>query len=142
MSKVLIVFWSGTGNTLEMANAIEKGIQNTGAQTDVFNVSDFDSATIEKYDKIAFGCPSMGDEVLEESEFEPFFMEIENQISGKNIALFGSYGWGDGAWMRSWEDRVRAAGGKLFEEGMIVMSTPDNSATEECIHFGERFAAL
>ncbi len=135
MSKVLAVYWSGTGNTEAMAQAIGKG-----AQADVFSVSDFDASKIGEYDKIAFGCSAMGDEVLEESEFEPFFTEVENQLSGKNIALFGSYGWGDGEWMRSWQERVTAAGGKLFEQGLIVNSAPDDDALNDCIHFGERFA--
>lgn len=142
MEKILIVYWSGTGNTEAMAKAVAEGAKGKDNTVDVFLVSDFDVSKIGDYDKLALGCPSMGDEVLEESEFEPFFTQIENQISGKNTALFGSYGWGDGAWMRDWQDRVQTAGGRLFEEGLTALSTPDDPVIEQCRDFGKRFAAL
>ena len=94
--KVAVIYWSGTGNTEQMAQAIAEG-----AGADLFAVSDF-SGKLDAYDRVAFGCSAMGDEVLEESEFEPFFAEVEGELSGKTIALFGSYGWGDGQWMRDW----------------------------------------
>ena len=117
--KVAVIYWSGTGNTEQMAQAIAEG-----AGADLFAVSDF-SGKLDAYDRVAFGCSAMGDEVLEESEFEPFFAEVEGELSGKTIALFGSYGWGDGQWMRDWVDRAKADGAVVFgDEGLIVNETP------------------
>ncbi len=134
-----IVYWSGTGNTQAMANAIEAGMKEAGAQTTLLNVSVADPSIIEKYEKFAFGCPSMGAEVLEESEFEPFFTAIEGKLSGKKIALFGSYGWGDGEWMRNWEERVEAVGAKLFTTGLIQQESPDQDV---CKAFGRDYTAF
>lgn len=108
MSKTAVIYWSGTGNTEMMAKAIAEG-----AGADLFAVSEF-SGNIADYDRIAFGCAAMGAEVLEEDEFEPFFAAIEGSLSGKTVVLFGSYGWGDGEWMRNWEERVKADGAVLF----------------------------
>ena len=131
-----IIYWSGTGNTEAMANAIAKGI---GAEAEVFSVDNVDSSVVGKYEKLAFGCPSMGAEVLEEESFEPFFSAIEGSLGGKKVALFGSYGWGDGEWMRDWQVRVNATGASLFEEGFIQQEAPDEGACEE---FGSKFAAF
>ena len=125
--KTAVIYWSGTGNTEQMANAVA---EEAGAE--LFNVSNF-SGDISGYDRIAFGCPAMGAEVLEEDEFEPFFTSIEASLSGKTIALFGSYGWGDGEWMRNWEERVISAGANLINgEGLIVNETPDDDAIANC----------
>ena len=102
MSKVAVVFWSGTGNTEQMAEAVAEGAKSAGAEVTLANVNDFDSSSVVDFDGIAFGCPAMGAEVLEDSEFEPVFNECESALNGKSIALFGSYGWGDGEWMRNW----------------------------------------
>jgi flavodoxin short chain len=131
---IAVIYWSGTGNTEAMANAIAEG-----AKADLFSVDMF-QASVKDYEKIAFGCPSMGDENLEESEFEPFFTEIESDLQGKKVALFGSYGWGDGEWMRSWQNRVKEDGAILFEEGLIVNETPNDEALDNCKVFGERFS--
>lgn len=133
--KVAVIYWSGTGNTEQMAKAIAEG-----AGADLFAVSDF-SGKLDAYDRVAFGCSAMGDEVLEESEFEPFFAEVEGELSGKTIALFGSYGWGDGQWMRDWVDRAKADGAVVFgDEGLIVNETPSEEDLENCKQFGENFA--
>lgn len=142
MSNVLIVYWSSTGNTETMANLIAEGVRQAGGQADVFTVADFQSAKTKDYDKIAFGCPAMGDEVLEENEFDPFFSKVESQLKGKNIALFGSYGWGDGAWMRDWQDRAQTAGARLIDDGLIVQSSPDADAEELCRTLGKNLASL
>ena len=136
MSKVAVVFWSGTGNTEAMAQAVAEGIQEKGAEAESISAADFGSSRVGEYDAIAFGCPAMGDEVLEESEFEPMFEEVEGSLSGKKIALFGSYGWGDGQWMRDWEARCRKAGAVLVSEGLTVNETPEDSALEECRSLG------
>ena len=133
--KIAVIYWSGTGNTEMMAQAIAEG---SGGE--LFKVSDF-SGNLADYDKIAFGCPAMGAEVLEEEEFDPFFTGIENMLSGKDVALFGSYGWGDGEWMRNWEERTSASGAKLFGgEGLMVNETPTDDDMEKCRAFGADFA--
>ena len=119
--KTAVIYWSGTGNTEAMANAVAEG-----AGTEAVTVSDF-SGSIADFDALAFGCPAMGAEVLEEDEFEPFFAGIEQELSGKKVLLFGSYGWGDGEWMRSWAERVKAAGAALLgDEGYIVNEAPSD----------------
>lgn len=137
MKKIAVIYWSSTGNTEAMAKAVA-----VGAGADLFSVSEIDIDEALSYDSIAFGCPSMGAEVLEESEFDPFFTVIESKLGNKNIALFGSYGWGDGEWMRDWEVRARATGANLFEDGLIINETPDSEGTDECIAFGKRFSSL
>ena len=119
--KTAVIYWSGTGNTEAMAKAAAEG-----ANAELFSVSDF-SGNIADYEAFAFGCPAMGAEVLEEDEFEPFFTDAEASLSGKKVILFGSYGWGDGEWMRNWEERVKAAGAELIGgEGFIVNEAPSD----------------
>ena len=119
--KTAVIYWSGTGNTEAMAKAVAEG-----AGAELFTVSDF-SGNIADYDAIAFGCPAMGAEVLEEDEFDPFFTSIEGSLSGKKVLLFGSYGWGDGEWMRNWADRTKNVGANLIaEEGFIVNEAPSD----------------
>ncbi|WP_195984792.1 flavodoxin [Clostridium sp. D33t1_170424_F3] len=137
MSKAAIIYWTGTGNTEGMANAIAEGLRAGGAEADVFAVSD--APALDAYEKVAFGCPAMGDEVLEEAEFDPYFSAEEAKLGGKKVALFGSYGWGDGQWMRDWQDRVSVDGALLFEEGLMANGAPDEAV---CAAFGERFAAF
>lgn len=133
--KNAVIYWSGTGNTEMMAKAVAEG-----AGAELFAVSEF-SGNIANYDRIAFGCPAMGAEVLEEDEFEPFFTSIEGSLSGKTVALFGSYGWGDGEWMRNWEERVKAGGAVLFgDEGLVVNETPSDDDLAECRELGENLA--
>lgn len=137
MSKTAVIYWTGTGNTEAMANAIASGI----GDADVMPVSEADASAVAQYDKIAFGCPAMGDEVLEESEFEPFFADVEGSLSGKKVALFGSYGWGDGQWMRDWVQRTEQAGASVYQgQGLIVNETPDDDALAQCRDFGAGFA--
>lgn len=130
--KTAVIYWSGTGNTEAMANAVAEG-----AGVEALSVSIF-SGSIDEYDAIAFGCPAMGSEVLEESEFEPYFSAIESKLSGKKVALFGSYGWGDGEWMRSWEDRVKENGAILVNgEGVIANEAPSDDDLEKCKALGK-----
>lgn len=140
MKKVLIVYTSTTGNTQAMAEAMKEGIIRTGAEADCLEASA--APSFNGYDGYCFGCPAMGAEVLEEAEFEPYFSSVEEQLANQKVALFGSYGWGDGQWMRDWQDRVIQDGALLFEEGLIVNGTPETSALEECRSFGERFLAF
>ena len=137
MSKVAVVFWSGTGNTEAMAMAVAEGAKEKGAEVSVLTASEFSADQVGSFDAIAFGCPSMGAEQLEEMEFEPMFSACENRLSGKTIALFGSYGWGDGEWMRNWEERAKNDGAILVGgEGLIVNETPDDEALEKCAALG------
>ena len=140
MSKVAVVYWSGTGNTAAMASAVEQGAKDAGAEVEVFGPSDFSADKVAGYDGIAFGCPAMGAEVLEESEYEPMFTDVEGSLSGKKIGLFGSYGWGDGQWMRDWEDRCRAAGANLISDGVMANNAPGDDAIEECKSLGRGLA--
>ena len=129
--KTAVIYWSGTGNTEQMAAAVAEG-----AGAELIRVSDF-SGDIAEYDRLAFGCSAMGDEVLEEEEFEPFFAAIEGALRGKNIALFGSYGWGDGEWMRTWESDCDNAGVNLVCESVICTEAPDETALEACRALGK-----
>lgn len=141
MKKVGIIYWSGTGNTEAMAKAIAEGAKVAGAEVDLMTSADFSSAKVDNYDTFAFGCPSMGDEVLEEIEFEPMFTECENSLSGKQVALFGSYGWGDGQWMREWVGRCEDDNMQLIEdEGLIVNETPNDDDLELCRALGKKLA--
>ena len=138
MDKIAVIYWSGTGNTEAMANAIAEGIKSAGGEADVFAVSDFAVDTFDSYKKVALGCSAMGDEVLEEAEFEPFFCDIEGKLGDKKVALFGSYGWGDGKWMRDWEERV--PGANLFAEGLMVNGMPAGATKDEFVKKKKKFA--
>ncbi len=140
MSKTAIVYWSGTGNTEEMAKAIQKGTRQAGEEAQLFEVEQFSPDEIAKYDGVFFGCPAMGDEVLEESTFEPFFEQAEKQLAGVPVALFGSYGWGGGAWMEAWAERTRQAGAKLFSGGLTVENGPTDEDLAACEALGQLFA--
>ncbi len=140
MSKVAVVFWSGTGNTEAMAEKVAEGAKTAGAEVSVFTASEFEAAKLDEFDAVAFGCPSMGAEQLEEDEFEPMFAECEGKLNGKKIALFGSYGWGDGEWMRTWEADCRADGAQLLAEPVICNEIPDADAQEACIALGRALA--
>ena len=139
MSKIAVVYWSGTGNTEQMASAVLEGAKEKGADAVLFTSSEFDAAMMEQYDAVAFGCPAMGAEVLEEDEFQPMFDACEGKISGKKIALFGSYGWGDGEWMRSWEETCRNAGAELACDSVICNEAPDDEVLKQCRELGAAF---
>ena len=137
MSKVAVVYWSSTGNTEAMANAVAEGAKAAGAEVISFESADFSADKVDEFDAIAFGCPAMGDEVLEEDEFEPMFNSCETKLSGKKVGLFGSYGWGDGEWMRTWCGRAKDAGAELVEdEGLICNNTPDDEGLAACRELG------
>ncbi len=142
MNKIAIVFWSGTGNTEAMAGFIAEGIRAAGGEAELLGPGEFSASQFSAYSAVAFGCPAMGSEVLEEMEFEPMFASLEGSLSGKRIALFGSYGWGDGQWMRDWRARCDNAGANLLDEvGLMVNETPDAEAEEACRELGKKLAA-
>ena len=141
MSKSAVIYWSGTGNTEAMAQAVLDGLNGAGEDAALFSADSVRAADAVQYDKLALGCPAMGAEVLEESVFEPFFTELEPLLSGKKVALFGSYGWGDGQWMREWQERTEKAGAVPCGEGLIVNEAPDEAGLESCRALGARLAS-
>ncbi|MCR4653423.1 MAG: flavodoxin [Eubacterium sp.] len=140
MSKVAVVFWSGTGNTEAMANAVAEGAKSGGADVTIFEAGEFTAAKVAEFDAIAFGCPAMGAEVLEETEFEPMFESVESALGGKKTGIFGSYGWGDGQWMRDWKDRCDAAGAALVNDGVMANNAPGDAELDECKELGAALA--
>ena len=136
MKNIAIVYWSGTGNTEAMAAAVAEGIKNAGAEVTQFTAGEFGPERLADFDAVAFGCPAMGAEVLEEDEFQPMFDSCQGKLGGKAIALFGSYGWGDGEWMRQWEEDCRNAGAELVCDSVICQEAPDAEAEEACRRLG------
>ena len=140
---ISIVYWSQTGNTQAMAEAISEGVTEAGKEAKIIDVTDASLDALKTEKVFALGCPAMGAEVLEESEMEPFVSELEGSVGGKTIALFGSYGWGDGQWMRDWVDRMTAAGAVVVDgEGVICNEAPDDEALEACKDLGKQLAEL
>lgn len=137
--KINIIYWSGTGNTEKMASLIKEGAEGKGAEVNVKEVADASAADLD-CDVLTLGCPSMGSEVLEEDEFDPFIASIEGSVSGKKLALFGSYGWGDGEWMRNFDTRMKVAGAVLVTDSLIVNEAPEGDAAEQCKAFGAQIA--
>lgn len=140
MSKIAIVYWSGTGNTQQMADLVAEGAKGAGAEVQVFLCADFSAEMMDSFDAVAFGCPAMGAEQLEESEFEPLFNACEGKLKDKKLGLFGSYGWGDGEWMRTWEDTCRDDGAFLVMDGVICNDAPSGESEEACRTLGAALA--
>ena len=139
--KAAVIYWSMTGNTEAMAAAVAEGAVNAGLEVDLKHVSQISADEALGYDILALGCPAMGAEVLEEGEFEPFFTQLEGRLSGKRVALFGSYGWGDGQWMRDWQERTEAAGANLVGgEGLMANEMPGDAELEACRALGGALA--
>ena len=142
MAKIAVVFWSGSGNTEAMANAVMEGIAKGSAEGELIRVGDFSADRIADYDGILMGCPACGTEELDDSEFEPFFAEAEGKLSGVKVGMFGSYGWGGGAFMDTWTERVRAAGGAMVADGVTCELEPDDDAITRCEELGEAMAQV
>ena len=137
MSKIAVVYWSSTGNTESMAAKVAEGARAAGAEVTCCTAAEFSADMMDNFDAIAFGCPSMGSEQLEESEFEPMFSSCKPKLSGKKIALFGSYGWGDGEWMRTWEKNCVANGAVLACDSVICNEAPDADTETACVNLGK-----
>lgn len=137
MKKVAVVYWSGTGNTESMANEVVLGVTEAGGEVSLLECNQFNSESVKEYDAIAFGCPSMGSEQLEECEFEPMFTSCIPNLKGKSIALFGSYGWGDGQWMQEWEEECVANQMTLVADPVICNEAPGEEAIEACRGLGK-----
>ena len=140
MSKIAVVYWSGTGNTEAMAEFVAEGARSAGADVTVFPVSEFSASRIDEFDAVAFGCPAMGAGQLEDSEFEPVFNECEAKLRDKKIGLFGSYDWGDGEWMRTWEETCRGDGAVFAADSVIANNAPDDNAASACKALGAALA--
>lgn len=141
MESIKVIYWSGTGNTEQMAEAVAQGIEKGGAAADVREVSEVSAEILKGENVFALGCPAMGAEVLEEDNMEPFMSELEGELEGRTVGLFGSYGWGDGEWMRDWEKRVTGHGVVLAEgEGVIGCEEPDEETLRKCRELGESLA--
>lgn len=136
MKKIAIIYYSDSGNTEQMAESVLEGAKASGADASLFNVSEITPEVALSYDALALGCSAKGVEQLEESTFEPFFAELETKLSGKTIGLFGSYGWGGGEWMRTWEERVKNSGANLVRDGVISLEAPDETVLDECKSIG------
>ncbi|MFV0498913.1 MAG: flavodoxin [Bacilli bacterium] len=137
MKKIAVIYWSGTGNTEAMADAVAMGIEEKGASADLIAVDSFDVSTISTYDAFAFGCPSMGSEVLEESEFQPMWDDIISELIGKSVILFGSYDWGDGEWMQEWEESCGDLGIEVIDT-LTCNLTPDDDDLSKCSELGKK----
>lgn len=140
MKNVTVIYWSGTGNTKLMAQAVAEGAKEIDAEVKVLPVAAASAEDVQTDGALALGCPAMGAEELEEGEFEPFFSGVEGLLSGKKLALFGSYDWGDGQWMRDWQARAEAAGAVLCADGLIANNTPDGDALADCRALGRALA--
>ena len=139
--KTAVVYWSGTGNTEAMAGSVAEGAKSAGAEVSVFTAADFSADMVDQFDSIAFGCPSMGSEQLEDSEFEPMFNACEAELSGKKVGLFGSYGWGSGQWLEDWCARCKEDGAVMQEEpGVMANEAPDDDAIAACNALGAKLA--
>ena len=142
MSKIAVIYWSGTGNTEAMVDLVASAAAAAGASVDKFTASEFNTASAGDYTGFALGCPAMGAEQLEESEFEPMFSDLEGSLNGKKVAMFGSYGWGDGQWMRDWVERAQGDGAQVFGgEGLICNEAPDDDVQAACRKLGADLAA-
>lgn len=139
MSKVAIVFWSGTGNTEAMADLVAQGVRAKGGEAELIQASNFNSGMVDGFDSFAFGCPAMGDEELEEFEFAPMYEEVEPSLVGRRVALFGSYDWNDGEWMEEWEKRAEEAGLDVVDT-VIAKDYPDDEASADCMRLGSLLA--
>ena len=135
MNRICVIYWSGTGNTQAMAEAVARG-----AGAELFSCEDFDTQKLNEYSAVAFGCPAMGAEVLEEEVFEPVFDACKPLLKDKRVALFGSYGWGDGEWMRNWEERCTGDGAVFACDSVICCEAPDDDAVAACRALGAALA--
>ncbi|QXE20639.1 flavodoxin [Clostridium sp. 001] len=140
MKKISIIYWSGTGNTETMAKAIQEGVKSENTDVKLVGVGEASLEDVSGADAVAFGCPAMGDEQLEENEMEPFIESILGDIKDKDIALFGSYGWGSGDWMTNWEEQMKKQGANLVEESLIINEEPDDDGLEKCKKLGKTLA--
>jgi len=138
MSKVAVIYWSGTGNTEAMAQAVAEGAKAAGAETDLLTCAEVTG--VEAYDAVALGCPAMGAEELEDGEFLPMLEGIEPSLPGKKVVLFGSFDWGVGEWLSNWEGRCAEKGIALTADSVKCNNTPDDDGLAACRALGAAIA--
>ena len=138
--RVAVIYWSGTGNTKLMAEGVALGLKEKNIEVDMVNVEEVGGDIIGNVDGLALGCPSMGDEVLEEYTMAPFVEGLSDRVKNLPIILFGSYGWGNGEWMLDWENQMIGYGAKLLKEGLIINDTPDDEGIGACVSLGRYLA--
>lgn len=139
MSKVAVVYWTGSGNTEAMAAAVAEGAETKGATVEQILAADFSLSAAEEYDAYAFGCPAMGAEELEDSEFQPMWNEVKGSLGDKKVVLFGSYGWGNGEWMDAWKEDAEEAGVNVIDS-LIINEQPDGNGIATCQALGSQLA--
>lgn len=139
MSKVAVVYWTGSGNTEAMAAAVAEGAETKGATVEQILAADFSLSAAEEYDAYAFGCPAMGAEELEDSEFQPMWNEVKGSLDDKKVVLFGSYGWGNGEWMDAWKEDAEEAGVNVIDS-LIINEQPDDDGIAACQALGSQLA--
>lgn len=137
---IAVIYWSGTGNTQAMAEAVKEGAESAGAEVTMFEAAEFSADKVNDFDAFAFGCPSMGSEELEDTEFQPMFDSVKGSIGEKKTALFGSYGWGDGEWMRTWQADCEAEGINIIMDGVIANEAPNEDALAQLNELGKALA--
>ncbi|MBM0046535.1 flavodoxin [Anaerococcus sp. mt242] len=142
MSKVAVIYWSGTGNTEQMTNAIADRLKEKQIDLDIYQASDFDQSKLADYDGFAFGCPAMGDESLEESEFEPMFESVEGKLENKAVIIFGSYEWNEGQWMLDWQERCKDNGINLAADGLAVYDSPSEEDIKSCQDLADKLIEM
>jgi flavodoxin short chain len=141
MKKILVAYWSGSGNTEIMAQQVAKGAEEAGAEVTLKPVKEASLDMVSAAEALAFGCPAMGDEALEEDEMEPFIKKLSKaEVDGKALGLFGSYDWGEGQWMQTWVEQMKKLGAKVDGEGIITRLEPDKDACDKCLELGKRLA--
>lgn len=132
--KAAVVYWSATGNTEAMANEIVNGVKEAGGEAELLRAGEFDAEAAFQYDAFAFGCPAMGAEELEDTEFLPMWEQVSGRLEQKPVVLFGSYGWGDGEWMNTWKESAPCT----VLASCICQDAPDSEKQAECRALGAK----
>lgn len=139
MKKTAVIYWSGTGNTEAMANAVLEGMKAAGAEATLLTPDQVDASALSDYDAIAFGCPAMGSEELEYDEFQPMWDEVKETLGDKKVVLFGSYSWAEGEWMDNWKADADEVGVNVVDS-VICYDAPDDEGEAACRALGAELA--
>ncbi len=135
-----VIYWSQTGNTQKMAELIAKGIEEAGKSAELVELANISVNDLKDEKVIILGSPASGAEELEETEVEPFVSSLEGKIQGKKVALFGSWGWGEGEFLTNLEERIKSYGGEIVGQSLSVMESPEGEDEDKCVEFGKLIA--
>ena len=136
MATLNIIYYTGTGNTADMAKYIGEGAENAGADVKLINVEEADESAINA-DFVAYGSPAVGAEEIA-PELVEFFEWIKEQSIGKTVGLFGSYDWGQGGWMETWREEMINEGFSIVNDGLIIhLAVDDDEKIEKCKEYGK-----